>query len=300
VGEQDVESKKDEPSDRPRSVTKPEKGTRLTALEIHDNLLAGGSEDTKRPTPSLLWSALASGLVIGFSLLAGAFLSTMADGEAAKRALRAAGYPLGFIFVVLGRSELFTENTLEPVLPLLHERTGKRLRALLRMWALLLCGNMAGAALFGALVADTPVIASSLRGAVLDVAVAGTSGGFAAVFYRGIFAGWLIALMGWLLGSTGSRIAQILIIWICTASIGAFEFRHSVAGAVEAFFRIFSGNASAGEMIGGFIVPAVLGNAVGGVVLVALLNYAQVYAELPHGARTRSNRPRRGSVRRSD
>jgi formate-nitrite transporter family protein len=88
-----------------------------------------------------------------------------------------------------------------------------------------------------------------------------------------------------LLGATTARGAQIVIVWICTAAIGAFEFRHSIAGAAEAFYRAFVGTAGWGEIVGGFIAPAVLGNAVGGVVLVALLNYAQVKSEIaprPH------------------
>ncbi len=273
-------------SGRPHKVSEPEKGTRLSAVEIHDNILAGASEDVARPAASLFWSALASGLVIGMSFIASAFLTTLATTDPMKRMLVAAGYPLGFVFVVLGRSELFTENTLEPVLPLLHERTMQRLRELGRLWALLLAGNMVGALVFGVLLARTPIVPDSMHEAMRSVAELGTSGGFGTVFYRGIFAGWLIALMAWLMGSTTARGAQMVIIWICSAAISAFGFRHSIAGSVEAFYRASAGTASWGGMVFDFIVPAVLGNAVGGVVLVALLNYAQVKAELPDGAHT--------------
>lgn len=266
---------------RPSRTDEPEKGTRLSAVEIHDNILAGATEDGSRPSSSLLWSSLAAGLVIGFTFLGSAFLSTLGSAEAAKKALVAVGYPLGFLFVVLGRMELFTENTLEPVIPLLHQRSKATLRSMLRLWGLLLAGNMIGAAVFGALLALTPAIPASLQEALREVALSGTSGGAANVFYRGIFAGWLMALMSWLLGATTARGAQIVIIWACASAIGAFEFRHSIAGAVEAFYRAFDGSASFAEMIFGFIVPAVAGNTVGGVVLVAVLNYAQVKAELP-------------------
>jgi formate/nitrite transporter FocA (FNT family) len=277
---------KEESAARPPKVETPAKGTRLSAVELHDNILAAASEDQARPATSLLWSALASGLVIGFSFLAAAFLSTLATTEPMRKALVAIGYPLGFVFVVLGRSELFTENTLEPVLPLLHERTSKRVRDLLRLWALLLIGNIAGALIFGALLARTSVVPAALHETLRVVAQHGTEGGFVSVFYKAIFAGWLIALMAWLLASTTARGAQMVIIWLCTAAISAFEFRHSIVGAVEAFYRAFSGTSAWGEMVFQFLVPAVLGNAVGGVVLVALLNYAQVKAELPHGAHT--------------
>ena len=274
------------PSARPKQVSEPEKGTRLSAVEIHDNILAGASEDTARPAASLFWSALASGLLIGMSFIASAFLADLATTDPMKRLLAAMGYPLGFVFVVLGRSELFTENTLEPVLPLLHERTMRRLRELGRLWAILLAGNLIGTLVFGLLLARTPIVPESFHDAMGSVAEIATSGGFATVFYRGIFAGWLIALMSWLMGSTTARGAQMVIIWICAAAIAAFGFRHSIAGSVEAFYRACGGTSSWGEMVFGFIVPAVLGNAVGGVVLVALLNYAQVKAELPDAAHT--------------
>ncbi len=235
-----------ETSARPPSVAKPEKGTRLSAVEIHDNILAGGAEDTQRPAVSLLWSALASGMLT------------------------------------------FTENTLEPVLPLLHERSLRTLKNLLRLWALLLAGNIAGAAIMGGLLASTPAVPTSIRAALDHVAEAGTSGGFGSVFYWAVFAGWLMALMAWLLGATTTRGAQIAIIWLCAAPIGAFEFAHAIAGAVEAFYRAFAGLGSWGDMIGGFVVPAVLGNTIGGVVLVALLDYAQVQRELPQHPRTAS------------
>jgi formate/nitrite transporter FocA (FNT family) len=182
----------------------------------------------------------------------------------------------------MGRNELFTENTLRPVVPLLHRRDRETLSTLGRMWGLLLLGNMIGALVFGWLLARTPAIDPVLRPALDAVATEATRGTFGETFYLAIFAGWLIALLGWLVASTHNGIAQILIIWLTTACISAFGFKHSIAGAVEAFYRVFNGSAGWGPMIGEFILPAVLGNAVGGVVLVALLNFAQVKADKDH------------------
>ena len=114
---------------------------------------------------------------------------------------------------------------------------------------------------------------------LLDLAVASTSGGFISVAYKAVFAGWLIALMAWLIGSTRSTGTQIVFVWLTTAPISAFGFRHSVAGSVEAFYRAFSNNAGWGQMIGGFVVPALIGNIIGGVIFVALLNHGQVAAD---------------------
>jgi len=88
-----------------------------------------------------------------------------------------------------------------------------------------------------------------------------------------------MALLAWLLASTTSSLAQIVLIWLCTAPISAFHFRHSIAGSTEAFYRAALGDVSWGAMLGGFVTPAVLGNAIGGVLLVALLNYGQVLAD---------------------
>jgi formate-nitrite transporter family protein len=255
-----------------------EGGTRLTAAEIHDNILAPGEQELRRPTSALLWSAFASGLVIGFSFLTGGWAAELAGPRYAHAAATAV-YPLGFTFVIMARSELFTENTLTPVIPFLNGPTRERFMQVLRVWTVLLAGNLVGAVVFALVVAYAPVVEPTLRSPLLELARHATEGSFAHTFLVAIFAGWLIALLAWLLASTHATGAQLALIWITTAPISALGFRHSIAGAVEAFYRAAVGDAPWGAMLGDFVAPAVLGNAVGGVVLVALLNYGQVASE---------------------
>lgn len=261
------------------SNEEPESGTRLTAVEIHDNIREPAEKEIDRPTASLLWSALASGLVIGFSFLAAAFASDPAP-EQYSRAAAAAAYPLGFIFVIMARSELFTENTLVPVVPFLERRDRETFRKLIRLWALLLLGNLVGAVIFAWALARTPVVEPALHEALGFLASEATSGGFGHVLYGGVYAGWLIALLAWLLASTHSTGAQLAFIWLCTAPIHALGFKHSIAGSIEAFYLAAAGQASWVGMLKDFVVPSVIGNAIGGVLLVALLNYGQVAAEI--------------------
>jgi formate/nitrite transporter FocA (FNT family) len=256
----------------------PEKGTQFSAVEIHDHILDPAKDEMQRPAAALLWSSLSAGLVIGFSFLASAFTSQLVS-EPRRHAAAAAAYPLGFIFVVLAKSELFTENTLTPVIPFLEERNRESLKKLLRMWGLLLLGNLVGALVFGWVLARTPMVKPELRPALDWLARETISGGFGHVLYASIFAGWLLALLTWLLASTHFTGAQMALIWVCTAPIAALGFRHSIAGSAEAFYLAVGGQASWGGMLGNFIVPSVLGNAFGGVLLVALLNYGQVSAE---------------------
>ncbi|MEO8295796.1 MAG: formate/nitrite transporter family protein, partial [Gemmatimonadota bacterium] len=223
----------------------------------------------------LIWSSLSAGLTIGFSFLAAAYLTTLVAPQY-QRAAAAVGYPLGFIFVVLSHHQLFTENTLEPVIPLLNNRDAKTLRRVFRLWGIVLIGNLIGALGFALLASRTPMLEETLRGPLLEMASTATKGGFWVVGYKAIFAGWLVAMMAWLVASTRATGAQILLVWLTTAPISAFGFRHSIAGAVEAFYLAASGVATWSTMIGAFLVPAILGNIVGGAILVALLNYGQV------------------------
>lgn len=259
---------------------RPAKGTRLSAAEIHDNILGPAEEELERPASALLWSALSSGLLIGFSFLAGGYVQTLVP-ERLGQAAGAVVYPLGFIFVIVARSALFTENTLVPIMPLLNRRTLQTLRKVLRLWGLLLIGNLVGALAFAWALAKTPMLAPELHQPLHHLAQSATEGGFWLVGYQAIYAGWLIALLTWLLASTTATGAQIVLIWLTTAPIAAFHFRHSIAGSVEALYLAVSGAAMPADMVLRFIVPAVLGNAIGGVLLVALVNYGQVAPERP-------------------
>jgi formate/nitrite transporter FocA (FNT family) len=265
---------------RPKSVEKPEAGTRLSAAEIHDNVLGPAKDEMERSASALLWSAFASGLTIGFSFLAGAYAQTLVEQHRYAHFVAGLAYPLGFVFVIFARSELFTENTLEPVIPFLHKRNADTLKKLLRMWALLIVGNLVGAALFAYVIDRTPLLANpEIANRMREIAQATTSDGFGLTLIRGFMAGWLIALLAWLLASTQESIAHLVLIWLTTAPIAWFEFRHSIVGSVEAFYRVSVGSATIGEMSGQFIAPAIIGNAIGGVVMVALLNFGQVQEE---------------------
>jgi formate/nitrite transporter FocA (FNT family) len=235
-------------------------------------------EEMRRPARDLALSALAAGLTIGFSFVAAAYLTLWVPASYAPAAI-AFGYPLGFIFVVQARNQLFTENTLEPVIPFLQQRDFATLKRVLRLWTIVLAGNLVGALLFSLLAGLTSLFEPPMQHALAYVATQGTADGFGVVVYRAIFGGWLVALMAWLVSSTRATGTQVLYIWITTAPIAAFGFRHSIAGAVEAFYLAVTGAASWGSMIGGFLIPALIGNIVGGVVLVAMLNHGQVASD---------------------
>jgi formate-nitrite transporter family protein len=263
-----------QPPEQVKQSTEPEAGTLYSASEMHDHVMEVAEEELERPFGELIVSAVASGLLVGFSFLAASFL--VHHGPPNHRELLvAAAYPLGFVFVVLAQHQLFTENTLEPVLPVLEKRDAKSLRKMLRLWAIVLPGNLIGTTIFGVVIARTPALEPSMHTPLTEVALDILKGGAWIVFYKAIWAGWLIALMAWLLASTRDTTAQIILIWLATAPIAAFGFRHSIAGAAEAAYLVAAGTISLGDAVFTFELPALAGNVIGGVVLVAMVNHGQ-------------------------
>jgi formate/nitrite transporter FocA (FNT family) len=237
-----------------------------------------GEEEMERPAVSLWWSGVAAGLSISFSLLAQGILRLHLPDAPWRELVTGLGYAVGFLMVVLGRQQLFTETTITAVLPVMADFKVANAGRMMRMWGIVWLANMAGT-LFAALFCTfTPVITPEIRQAMLEVSSPVMDGAWLEMFFRAITAGFLIAAMVWLMPSAES--AQFWVITIMTWLIGAGGFAHIVAGSVEAFLLVANGRLDILSMITGFTIPVLLGNIVGGTVLFALLSYAQVMKEI--------------------
>jgi len=184
------------------------------------------------------------------------------------------GYSAGFLIVVLGRQQLFTENTLTPILPLLQRKDAATLLNVARLWTLVLVANLLGAAAIGWVAAHTKAFEPLVQDVFMIMATRAMSPGFWTIFLRGIFAGWLIALMVWLLPFAES--GRIWVIIFITYLVGIAEFSHVIAGSVEVFTLAAAGEQSWLTVLGQYVVPTLMGNILGGVTLVAIINHAQV------------------------
>jgi len=262
----------------PRQVQEIESQSRPSAALIHETIRAEGEQELERHWWAMLMSGLAAGLSIGLSLVVqGEFHAAISD-EATRRLVAPLGYTVGFLVVVLGRQQLFTENTLTPILPLLHHRDLSTLAKVLKLWFLVLTSNIAGTWTIGSVLAHTSIFESKIVDAFVGISRHTVEGSFSATFVRAVFAGWLIALMMWLLPAAKGSRAHIIIVMTYVVALG--EFSHIIAGSVECAFLVQSGRASLLQYASDFFLPTVLGNIVGGTTLVALLNYGQVAAEL--------------------
>lgn len=230
-----------------------------------------------RSNPALFWSGLAAGLSMGFSFLAQALLAAGLPDSSWASLITKLGYSVGFLIVILGRQQLFTENTLTPVLQLLHEKSRTVLANTLRLWAVVLSANFLGTFLFALALATTTLVEGERVAMLGEIAMHAIEGGFSTTFIRAIGAGWLIALMVWLLPvAASSRVSVIIII---TYLVGIAGFPHIIAGASEAFYALLTGAAPLDTVLVDFLIPTLLGNTLGGVALVAAINYAQVHAD---------------------
>ncbi|WP_206453974.1 formate/nitrite transporter family protein [Aurantimonas marina] len=250
---------------------------RASAQAIHDAILADGEEELSRPVMALFWSGIAAGLAMGLSLAAEGLLSAGLPKTDWEPLISSFGYTIGFVVVVLGRQQLFTENTLTVVLPVLEQRTLSALGLMLRLWAVILVTNVVGTLLFAAVAAHTDIFSPDAREAFSEIGQKAAEAGFWLTMLRAVVAGWLIALMVWLLPEAGA--AKIFVILILTYVISLGDFAHVIAGSAEVAFAAFSGTASWTDYWLGYMLPTLLGNVAGGVTFVAVLNHAQVQSK---------------------
>jgi formate/nitrite transporter FocA (FNT family) len=237
-----------------------------------------GEEEMARPATSLWWSGVAAGLSISFSLLAQAILQTHLPDEAWRPLVTSFGYSIGFVMVILSRQQLFTENTVTVVLPVMADFNIKNLRGLARMWTIVFLANMAGT-LFAALFCTfTPVLTPELRDGMIAISGQLLEHSWLGTAFMAVGAGFLMAAMVWLL--PGAEGAQFYVVVAMTWLIAAGGFTHVVAGSMEAFMLALNGGLGFWAMLGDFFVPVLIGNIVGGTALFALLAYAQVMQEI--------------------
>jgi formate/nitrite transporter FocA (FNT family) len=266
-----------------RQEQEAENRTSVSALVVHEAIRKDGDEELRRPMSALAWSGLAAGLSMGFSFVAEALFRTYTPAVAWRPLITNLGYPLGFLIVIVGRQQLFTENTLTAIIPLLARRTMATFWQVLRLWGVVLAANITGAHIFAWVLGNTAVLQPRFHLALGQLATEAADVSFGNAILRGIFAGWLIAMVVWMLAATDSN--RIPIIILMTYIVGLAGLTHIVAGSVEVLFLVMTGAKSWLSAVGGYMIPTLVGNVLGGVALVSALNHAQVIAGTPPGQR---------------
>jgi formate/nitrite transporter FocA (FNT family) len=237
-----------------------------------------GEEEMERPLSSLWWSGVAAGLSISFSLLSQAILTAHLPQASWQPLVVSFGYCIGFVMAVLSRQQLFTESTITAVLPVAADVTRGNIVRMTRLWAIVLAANLAGT-LFAALFCTfTPVLPGDIYSGMLEISRDLLALGWWEMLFRAIAAGFLMAAMVWLMPSAEG--AQFHVITLMTWLIAVGGFTHIVAGSMESYLLVFSGEWVWWRMLTDFMVPVLIGNMIGGTALFALIAYAQVMDEI--------------------
>jgi len=246
----------------------------LSAAITHEVIRREGQKELERPLAALGWSGLAAGLSMGFSFVAEALLRSHLPETSWRPLVVKMGYPVGFLIVSLASQELYTEQTLRPIVPLMAKRTREMLRRVALLWLVVLVTNLLGALLFAWVIAETNVFRPEIREAFTAIAREALEGPFATTLIRGIFAGWLIALMVWMIPA--AEAAHVFVIFVMTWIVGVAGLSHIIAGSTEVMYLAITGRVGWGTYLGDYMVPTLIGNTLGGVSLATAINHAQV------------------------
>ncbi len=262
---------------------------RPRTIVIYEAIREEGEDELARSAAGTAWSALAAGLSMTLGLVAmGAFAAHLPDAPW-RSLVVALGYPLGYLIVILGRQQLFTENTLTPLLPVLSAPSWSGFTGVARIWSIVLVGNIAGALLGAAFLAVAQPLPAGASGPMAELAVRMMQHGPLTRCAQAIFAGWLIALMVWLLPL--AETAGPFIIFLITYVVGIAEFAHVIAGSIEFFYATFVGRLD-WSAYPAFFIPTLVGNIVGGVTFVSLLGFAQIASDGKNARKPQANKPK--------
>jgi formate-nitrite transporter family protein len=244
---------------------------------VYEAIYREGEHESERTLTALAWSGLAAGLSMGFSFLMEGLLRDYLPPGHWQAAIAKFGYGIGFLIVILGRQQLFTKNTLTVMLPLLAKKKISLLKTVARLWVVVLVTNLAGAFAFAWLMGHTNICSEDIRAQFSTMAKEALDMTFVTGLLRAIVAGWIIALMIWLLPF--AETSHIWIIIFLAYLIGIGHLPHIIAGTVPSIYGVFEGTVPFGQWLWHFFVPVSVGNTVGGVTVVAMVAHAEFVNE---------------------
>ncbi len=249
--------------------------TRRSAHEILEQVAQNGRDELERSTHALFFSGLAGGMAMGLTGLGVAVMqATLGEGRW-QEVVAHMIYPIGFIAVIIGRAQLFTENTLYPVILVFDEPN--RVPNMLRLWATVFVSNVVGALIFASLAERTPALNPAYGEALMKLGLSAAANSIGFIFWSGVIGGWIIALVAWMVSASHWTIGQIAIVWMLTFLVGIGHFAHCIATSGEILSAVVGGLMPVSLYLR-WLLFATMGNIVGGVTIVSLLNYGQVKA----------------------
>ncbi len=260
-----------------------EREPKKASSQILSQEMREGQVAIRRPVIGLFLSGISAGLDIGFSLFLIAVARTQVEGVLPKpvvELLVANIASIGFIFVVVGRSDLFTEQTTLAVLPVLNGKA--TIGELARTWAVVYAANLTGTAIFAGLaVLIGPSLQVIDRRVFGEIALSLTRHPGHVILLSGLLAGWLMGLLSWLVAASRDTISQIVLTWLIASVIAYAHLHHVVVGSAEVLAGVFAGTTvTYGDFLH-FLFWTTIGNALGGPIFVAVIKNSHAIGGMP-------------------
>lgn len=265
------------------------------AAAVHEQIRMEGEKELERDWLALLWSAVAAGLSMGASLMAKGIFHARLPDDPSRFFIENIGYTFGFIIVIMARQQLFTENTVTAVLPIMHKPTPRNFVILFRLWGVVLLGNLIGTGLASLAFIHMPIFDENTRNAFVSLSKEVMQNSPSEMFANGILAGWIIATMVWMFPSAGA--AKIWVIVLMTYLVAICDLTHIVVGSVEILYLVFSGIIPWHDFIYPFAIPTLAGTLIGGTCIFALISHAQIRNERSDKSNAQPRHAERPSAR---
>lgn len=246
---------------------------------IYEAIRRAGEHELSRPFSALWWSGVAAGLAISMSVLFKGFLHSILPDAAWAPGVSNLGYTVGYLIVILGRMQLFTENTITPILPLFISPSLSKFLRTARLWAIVLASNLVGCAAAALVLVYGDILPQARFEGVLTISREYARATALQHFGWGIPAGFIIAALVWILPRMDSA-GEVLMIGILTYFIGLGGMSHVVAGSTELFILVARGELDPLVALLEGIAPAFAGNVIGGTGIFTALTYAQLHEEI--------------------
>ncbi|KGT91867.1 membrane protein [Erwinia typographi] len=268
------------------------------AAAVHEQIRQEGEKELERDGLALLFSAIAAGLSMGASLMAKGIFQVNLEGVPGAFLLENLGYTFGFIIVIMARQQLFTENTVTAVLPIMHKPTGSNLLLLLRLWGIVLGGNLTGTGLASLAFSHMPVFDGATKQAFVAISQKVMENPPGEMFANAVVSGWIIATMVWMFPSAGA--AKIWVIILMTWLVALGDLAHIVVGSVEVLYLVFNGLISWHEFLWPFALPTLAGNIIGGTFIFAVISHAQIRNDMSTKARAKAKADAKAQAKKQD
>ncbi|WP_034916218.1 formate/nitrite transporter family protein [Erwinia sp. 9145] len=273
-----------EESEQGESIEVDEEALPSRAAAVHEQIRQEGEKELERDGMALLFSAIAAGLSMGASLMAKGIFQANLEGVPGAFLLENLGYTFGFVIVIMARQQLFTENTVTAVLPIMHKPTGGNFVLLFRLWGIVLGGNLIGTAMGALAFTHMPIFDDATRTAFVSISQKVMENTPAEMFANAIVSGWIIATMVWMFPSAGAAKIQVIVLMTWLVALG--DLAHIVVGSVEVLYLVFNGLISWHDFFWPFALPTLAGNIIGGTFIFALISHAQIRNDMSTKAKT--------------